>query len=175
MSKRSRFKDRSRRIARERYWREHDRDSYQCPDCGRTEEETHNGFEVHHEGGDPYDNRFENLVALCHVCHCLREDRKPPIEAIRAIRNDVEKNRRGEVPSEVREFIENCIGQNPKRDNWVNPFGLYWSEFEKKYPKSEASCTDLATGLEELAEADVVYEEHEASNGIAVYGVEWCP
>lgn len=81
------FKDRSRRLARESYWETHDRDSYECPDCGRTEDEIRGSFEVHHKNGEPLDNRPENRVALCRVCHNLREDKKPSIEEIRHLRS----------------------------------------------------------------------------------------
>lgn len=81
------FKDRSRRLARESYWETHDRDTYECPDCGRTEDEIRGTFEVHHKNGEPMDNRPENRVALCRVCHNLREDKKPSIQDIRHLRD----------------------------------------------------------------------------------------
>jgi len=83
------FKDRSRRLARESYWEDHDRDSYECPDCGRSEDEIRGSFEVHHKNGEPLDNRPENRVALCRVCHNLREDKKPSIKEIEYLRSQV--------------------------------------------------------------------------------------
>lgn len=83
------FKDKSRRLARESYWQTHDRDSYHCPDCGRSEDEITGKFEVHHKNGQPLDNRPENRVALCRLCHNLREGKKPSIEAIKQVRNAI--------------------------------------------------------------------------------------
>jgi len=48
-----------------RYWRENDRDEYECPRCGDEE----GPFEVHHRNGRGFDNRLSNLVALCRSCH----------------------------------------------------------------------------------------------------------
>jgi hypothetical protein len=81
------YKDRSRRIARELFWEENDRKSYVCPDCGRTEDEINGKFEVHHKNGEPMDNRPENHVGLCRLCHNLREEKKPSIESIKTLRN----------------------------------------------------------------------------------------
>jgi len=75
------MKDRHRKLARERFWGEHDREKYSCPDCGRQEKQT-TGFEIHHQSGNAHDNTLGNLVGLCRYCHCVREDRKPPKEAI---------------------------------------------------------------------------------------------
>lgn len=84
----SKFKNRSRKIARESYWEEHNRATYQCPDCGRTEDEVQGRFEVHHKNGEPMDNRPENQVGLCRLCHNLREGKKPSIEQIRHLREN---------------------------------------------------------------------------------------
>jgi hypothetical protein len=70
-------KNTSRSIARKRYWNEHDKSRYECPDCGRSEEQIHGTFEVHHQNGNAYDNRLENLIAVCGLCHAIRENRKP--------------------------------------------------------------------------------------------------
>jgi hypothetical protein len=71
------YTSRSRRLARESYWQAHARDSYECPDCGRSESELQGTFEVHHKNGEPLDNRLENRGALCRICHMLREDKSP--------------------------------------------------------------------------------------------------
>jgi len=81
------YNNRSRRIARELYWENHDKDTYECPDCGRTEDEIVGGFEVHHKNGEPMDNRPENQVGLCPLCHNLREGKKPSIEQIKNLRS----------------------------------------------------------------------------------------
>lgn len=91
----SQFKDRSRRLARESYWETHDRDTYECPDCGRGGDEIRGRFEVHHKNGEPLDNRPENRVALCRVCHNLREDKKPSIKEIRHLRSQVGNEENG--------------------------------------------------------------------------------
>jgi len=80
------FDDRSRKLARERFWEAHDKRSYTCPDCGRGREQIVGEFQVHHKSGNPHDNRLDQLVALCGFCHRLREDKKPSIERIKRYR-----------------------------------------------------------------------------------------
>lgn len=80
------YEDRSRRLAREMFWEDHDRDTYQCPDCGRAEDELRRRFEVHHEDGRPLNNTDGNRIALCPMCHCIREGRKPSMEDIKHFR-----------------------------------------------------------------------------------------
>jgi len=80
------FKSRSRSIARDAYWERHDRLTYNCPDCGRSEGEIEGSFEVHHKNGHALDNRPENHVALCRLCHNLREGKKPSIAAVKRLR-----------------------------------------------------------------------------------------
>jgi len=101
-SSKSGLKQRSRRIARDQFWNEHDRKKYECPDCGRTEAEIeqqfnpnewnaaqHNLLEVHHKNGKPFDNRPENQIALCRLCHDLRHGNKPSKRAIKALRGSL--------------------------------------------------------------------------------------
>jgi len=85
------MKEKHRRLARERYWEENGRDSYKCPDCGRTEDEIDGSFEVHHINGEPLDNRVENHVALCRLCHNLRENKKPSVKSIEKLRDCVDE------------------------------------------------------------------------------------
>jgi len=81
------FKNRSRKIARKRFWREYDKSEYQCPDCGRGVEEIRSQtFEVHHIDGDPYNNSMDNLVGLCRLCHNIREGKKPSLNEIKELR-----------------------------------------------------------------------------------------
>lgn len=84
MSKRS-----SRSIARKRFWNEHNKQTYRCPDCGRTNDEVEGSIEVHHQNGSPYDNRVQNLIGLCGVCHALREDRHPSKDRVRRLVDEV--------------------------------------------------------------------------------------
>jgi len=84
------FKNKSRKIARDVFWGENNRDTYQCPDCGRNEEEIPNGFEVHHKNGKPMDNRPSNLIGLCRLCHNVREEKKPSLEDIQHLRDNTE-------------------------------------------------------------------------------------
>lgn len=79
--------NKSRRLARERYWSEHEKSSYTCPDCGRGESEIVGTFQVHHKTGTPHDNRMESLVGLCGACHRLRENKKPSIKRIEKLRD----------------------------------------------------------------------------------------
>mgnify|MGYP006293504777 CR=1 FL=1 len=61
----------SRTYAREWWWREHDIETYECPDCGRGLDRVYE-FDVHHRDRDPTNNDPENLVALCARCHAWR-------------------------------------------------------------------------------------------------------
>lgn len=83
------YDDRSRRLARTIFWDRHDRETYECPDCERREEEIEGSFEIHHKNSEPMDNRFENTVGLCGLCHKLREDKKPTFPQIRNLREAV--------------------------------------------------------------------------------------
>lgn len=82
------YKQRSRNLARSRFWDNHDHDSYECPDCGRGLDEIRSDtFEVHHKDGDAYNNSMENLVALCRPCHNIREGKKPSLNEIKHLLN----------------------------------------------------------------------------------------
>jgi len=52
---------------RERWWSIHDKETYVCPDCGKTQKEHRRRWEVHHLEGVA-----KNCVALCEVCHNVR-------------------------------------------------------------------------------------------------------
>lgn len=75
-----------------KYWNNHHRESYTCPDCGRSKDQLSNGFEVHHIDGDPTNNQLKNLVGLCTVCHKLREGKKPTMASIREFRRQFNSN-----------------------------------------------------------------------------------
>jgi hypothetical protein len=87
------YENRSRQIARESYWKKNDRKSYRCPDCGRSEDEITGQFEVHHKNGKAMDNRPENHVGLCRLCHNLRGGKKPSKKQIRNLRSHTESQR----------------------------------------------------------------------------------
>jgi hypothetical protein len=56
-----------RAVDRKRWWEIHDRETYVCPDCGRTQAEHGRPWEVHHLDGVAGD-----CVALCRTCHKVR-------------------------------------------------------------------------------------------------------
>lgn len=82
-------KDAARDRARRVYWADLDRDGYRCPDCGRSSHELRTGFEVHHKDGNPENNDISNLVALCRPCHNIREGKKPSLNEIKLMRDQL--------------------------------------------------------------------------------------
>jgi len=60
---------RARARARARFWSYHDRNEYECPSCGRTQDEVDGPWHVHHKDRDPLNNEYVNLVGLCIWCH----------------------------------------------------------------------------------------------------------
>lgn len=60
-----------RKEHREKYWNENDKQSYNCPDCGRGKDEV-SEFHVHHLDENPRNGRLDNLLALCKECHYER-------------------------------------------------------------------------------------------------------
>ena len=44
-----------------------------CKDCGKIEKQNRRRLDVHHINGNKHDNREENLIPLCTVCHYKRE------------------------------------------------------------------------------------------------------
>lgn len=77
------FNNRSRSLARDRYWEKHSRENYNCPDCDRGQDDIIGKFQVHHKSGNPHDNRLDQLIGLCGFCHKLREDKKPSLKRIK--------------------------------------------------------------------------------------------
>ena len=83
-------KSTTRQRARRRYWDGRNKHQYECPDCGRRLSQLRTGFEVHHKAGDPDNNDPDNLVALCRACHNLREQKKPSLNEIELLRDQVD-------------------------------------------------------------------------------------
>ena len=52
-----------------RYWDVYDKQSYECPCCGRGYGEVGERFDIHHKDQDPLNGHMYNLVALCYRCH----------------------------------------------------------------------------------------------------------
>lgn len=100
----SNFKNRSRSIAREQFWEKNNKETYQCPDCGRSEDQVVGSFEVHHINGEPLDNRPENQVGLCRLCHNLREEKKPSIESIEKLREADREPLAGETGKMIKKY-----------------------------------------------------------------------
>lgn len=117
-----RVKDSHRRLARKVFWEKYDRETYECPDCGRTEGQLIRKFEVHHKGGHPMDNRPENLIALCRPCHNLREGKKPSIEEIRHLRSqasgDSEVESKGESGTPSVYLAGSMDNDSAEHDTW---------------------------------------------------------
>ena len=57
-----------RKVHREKFWREHNKTEYTCPECGRGFGEV-SEFQVHHIDGDVQNGDMDNLVGLCKQCH----------------------------------------------------------------------------------------------------------
>ena len=64
-----------------RYWKRHDKGTYQCPDCDRGVESVWR-FEVHHIDGNPLNGDPDNHVALCFECHCQRHGKEVKRETL---------------------------------------------------------------------------------------------
>jgi len=52
---------------RERWWQIHDKQTYICPDCGRTKAEHGREWQVHH-----INRERGKIVGLCKPCHDIR-------------------------------------------------------------------------------------------------------
>lgn len=71
----------ARQRHRQWYWREHDKDTHQCPACGAGTESVRR-FEVHHRDGNPLNGNPENLVALCWECHLKQHGAEPTLSSL---------------------------------------------------------------------------------------------
>jgi len=83
-------KSKSRQNARSLYWENHNKQSYNCPDCGRNLDQLRTGFEVHHVDGNPTNNSLDNLVGLCRPCHNIRENKKPSFNELSLIQEQLD-------------------------------------------------------------------------------------
>jgi 5-methylcytosine-specific restriction endonuclease McrA len=58
----------TRREDRVKFWEVHAKGTYECPQCGKTQEDGAT-FDVHHIDGNPENGDMGNLTALCRECH----------------------------------------------------------------------------------------------------------
>jgi hypothetical protein len=140
-----------RRYARKRFWEEHDRETYRCPHCERPERLT-DGFEVHHKNGNAFDNRLENLVALCRFCHCISEERSPGASAAKKARAEL-WHRASNAHLDVFFFFYESNKINVGADGPPEPVKLLWEVYHTrggplntmcKKPEFGSACTRLA-------------------------------
>jgi len=150
-----RLDDKHRKLARENFWKRHDRDEYSCPDCGRKEDEVGGVFEVHHINGEPRDNRPENHVALCRLCHNIREDKKPPMELIKNLRDQpstdssTKKILNGPQPgtcSDCGEGIRKCgvCGEPVVQSAWLKNGSWAWEPAQNVVGDGDMICAEYS-------------------------------
>lgn len=147
------FENKSRRLARKSYWTKHDRESYECPDCGRVEDEIEGRFEVHHKNGEPMDNRPENRVGLCRACHNLREGKKPSMEQIRKLRSqssgESKESNGGSTGTPSVYLAGSMDNDNVEHDTWRPSVAEYGDRSSHEYhgltPVEVNSPTEVTT------------------------------
>jgi hypothetical protein len=173
------YTDKSRRLARETYWQVHDRDTYECPDCGRSEEELQGTFEVHHKNGQPLDNRLENRVALCRVCHLLREGKKPSQAAIQRLRDQYANAAEPSLPESVRVYCEEIPPIGSEGRPWTDSLGVWMSFYQDWCDRTGyqvAAPDQLVRGLREHCDATVQWEnDHVFIHGPDPTSRGWSP
>lgn len=168
----SRMKDRHRKLARERFWSDHDKESYRCPGCHRQNTD----FEIHHIDGNAHNNKIENLKALCRFCHCLEEGRKPPLDDIEHIREQLRIQLKqtpidwsSTTHPEVNAFIKSELNQ---RDYYDESLYMIYENFMDYYDDIDADLCDLIDGLERELDAEVYMID---SGDVLVHGVAYEP
>jgi 5-methylcytosine-specific restriction endonuclease McrA len=163
------YTNKSRRLARETYWQVHDRDTYECPDCGRSEGQLQGTFEVHHKNGEPLDNRLENRVALCRACHMLREDKKPSLAAIKQLRDQYTAATEPSLPDSVRVYCEEIPPIGSECRPWVDPLAVWMSFYQDWCDDAgyePAAPDSLVSGLREHCDAVIEWKD----GGIVITG-----
>jgi len=155
--------NRSRHIARERYWETHEKGSYVCPDCGRREEQIVDTFHVHHQSKDPYDNRLDSLIGLCGFCHRLREGKKPSLERIQRFREEsIAGDDNERYDPRIRSFISKfaCLCSEGREYRWTDCIEVWWRRFDSHlegwgYQLNDELRTELICALQQLSETEL--------------------
>jgi len=76
-----------RDTARKLFWSEHDKDSYKCAVCSRSDVR----IDVHHRDGDPFNNHMVNLIGVCHRCHTNHHSRQKRFESLKSWKESFEE------------------------------------------------------------------------------------
>lgn len=78
-------KNEVRKLHRDWYWSQHNRESYECPDCGLVDG---SAMEVHHIDGDFHNGDPDNLIGLCGLCHTHRHKTEATEERVNEWKSD---------------------------------------------------------------------------------------
>jgi len=166
-SKNKRYKDKHRRLARNRFWQKHDKEAYRCPDCSRKHDEINDGFEVHHKNGNAVDNSIDNLVAVCQACHNIRENKKPSMRQINQMQKLLSERASRQYSDELIHYCDAHVNVNPNDSPWADNLKTWWS-FYKKHMGDNTKITkiQLATALRDRCNAKLEYR----NGGILIVG-----
>lgn len=178
----SRYDDRSRKLARQRYWNEHNKDTYQCPDCGRRRDEIVGEFQVHHKSGNPHDNRLEKLVGLCGYCHRVREGKKPSLKRLRGIRDNESGPADAQIHPFVRSFIDErlCLCSEGSNQDWVDVIHVHFNALDSHldgygYEISDKFKTELIAAYRLLPGVEIEWRNgHQEIKGPDAHGRRGC-
>ncbi|AFH21991.1 putative HNH endonuclease [environmental Halophage eHP-14] len=168
----TRYDDRSRKLARERYWDKHDKETYKCPDCGRGQGEIVGEFQVHHKSRNPHDNRLERLIGLCGYCHRLREGKKPSLQRLRKLRDNNSKIADAHIHEFVQSFIDErlCLCSEGRDYAWFDVIQVHYSALDEHlkqwgYEINDKFRTDLISAYRLLPETRISFEmRHDADS-----------